>query len=62
MKMMLFAGFLITLPAILVVFYFFGREAMLPALASLAINSLPFLVAAWLLGKKKGPAGGMDAH
>lgn len=59
MKMMLIAGLLITLPAILVVFYFFGQTAMLPALASLAINFLPFLVAGLLIGKR-GMGG--DAH
>lgn len=59
MKMMLIAGLLITFPAMVVVFYFFGRTAMLPALASLSINFLPFIVAGWLLGKK---GGGGAAH
>jgi hypothetical protein len=56
MKMMLVAALLITLPAMVVVFFFFGRAAMLPALASLVINSLPFLVAGWLLRKQGGGA------
>lgn len=62
MKMMLIAGGLITLPAILLVIYFFGTTMMIPALASLAINSLPFLVAGWLLGKRKDEPGEADAH
>jgi hypothetical protein len=57
MKMMLFAAVLITFPAIMVAFYFFGRMAMIPAVASLSINLLPFLVAGWLLRKR----GGADA-
>ena len=62
MKMMLIAGLMITLPAIVVVAYFFGHDAMLPALASLAINSLPFLVAGWLLGKGKKGGDADAAH
>jgi hypothetical protein len=54
MKMMLVAATLITLPAIVVALFFFGRSAMLPALASLSINMLPFLVAGWLLRKSGG--------
>lgn len=60
MKMMLIAGLLITLPAIVVVFWFFGKDAMFPALASLGINFLPFVVAALLVGRRKG--GDADAH
>lgn len=62
MKMMLIAGGMITFPAILLVFYFFGTTMMIPALASLAINSLPFLVAGWLLGNGKDEDGEADAH
>jgi hypothetical protein len=62
MKMMLIAGMLITLPAIVVIFWFFGEAAMIPALASLAITSLPFLVAALLLGRRKSAATDADAH
>lgn len=57
MKMMLIAAMLITLPAIVVALFFFGRAAMIPALASLGINMLPFLVAGWLL-----PKHGTDAE
>lgn len=51
MKMMLVAALLITFPAIVVAFFFFGSSMMLPALASLAINSVPFVVAGWLIRK-----------
>ena len=54
MKMMLIAALMITLPAIVVVLFFFGRTAMFPALVSLGLNSLPFLVAGWLLRKQGG--------
>ena len=57
MKMMLIAALLITLPAIIVAFYFFGRVAMIPAAASLAINSLPFIIGAWLLRNSDTDAG-----
>jgi hypothetical protein len=58
MRMMLIAGLLITLPAIVVVFWFFGRPAMLPALASLGVNFLPFLAAGWLFNKYARGGGG----
>lgn len=51
MKMMLIAAALITLPAIVVALFFFGRTAMIPALASLSINMLPFIVGGWLMRK-----------
>ncbi|CAN5739379.1 MAG: hypothetical protein H0U67_12285 [Gemmatimonadetes bacterium] len=51
MRMMMIAGVLITLPAIVVVLWFFGRPAMFPALASLGVNFLPFLAAGWLFHK-----------
>jgi len=49
MKMMFLAGLMITFPAIAVVLVTFGSAAMIPALVSLTINFLPFLVAAFLL-------------
>ena len=55
MKIMLLAGALITFPAIVVVVLFFGQPLMIPALASLAINILPFVVAGLLL-RNKGAA------
>lgn len=57
MKIMLLAGLMITLPAITVAFYFFGRSMMIPALFSLAINMLPFLVAGWLMRGKTDELG-----
>jgi hypothetical protein len=56
MKFMLMAGGLITLPAICVVLFLFGRPAMIPAMVSLGINLLPFLVGGWLL-RNKGADG-----
>ncbi len=56
MKIMLLAGCLITLPAISVVFFFFGRQMMIPALVSLSINLLPFVVAGLLLRGRTGDA------
>ncbi|MEX2581831.1 MAG: hypothetical protein WD766_01030 [Gemmatimonadota bacterium] len=52
MKIMLLAGVMITLPAIVVAIFFFGRSMMIPALFSLAINLLPFIVAGLLLRDK----------
>ncbi len=49
MKLMLMAGLLITLPAITVGFFYFGRLMMIPAMVSLAINFLPFIIAGLLL-------------
>jgi hypothetical protein len=49
MKVMLLAGGLITLPAIIVIVYFFGRTMMIPAIVSLLINLIPFVVAGFLL-------------
>ena len=54
MKMMLIAAVLITFPAIIVAFFFFGRTAMIPAVASLSINLLPFVVAGWILRRQSG--------
>jgi hypothetical protein len=59
MKVMLLAGGLITLPAIVVVLVFFGRTMMIPALMSLAINLLPFIVAGYLL---RGKTEDMTSH
>jgi hypothetical protein len=57
MRMMLIAGLMITLPAIVVILWFVGVGTpylVLGALASLAVNSLPFLAAMYLIGKSKG--------
>jgi hypothetical protein len=53
MRMMAIAGLMITFPAIVTVFFFFGRPAMYAALASFAINFLPFLAAIWFLRNRK---------
>ena len=57
MKIMLLAGLMITLPALVVAFYFFGRSMMIPALISLAINFLPFIVAGLLMRGKTDELG-----
>ena len=49
MKMMMLAGVMITLPAIVVALFFFGRSMMWPAITSLLINFIPFVVAGLLL-------------
>ncbi len=49
MKIMMLAGLMITLPAICVGFFFFGRAMMIPAMVSLVLNFLPFIVAGLLL-------------
>lgn len=54
MGMMIIAGLLITLPAIVIAVVFAGSPIMIPALASLAINFLPFLAAIFLLRGRKG--------
>jgi Mn2+/Fe2+ NRAMP family transporter len=57
MKLMAVAGVLITLPATVVILFFLTRpEMMLPAVASLALNSLPFIVAILLIrhAKRRG--------
>jgi hypothetical protein len=59
MKNMLLMGGLITLPAIIVVLFFFGRTMMIPALVSLLINLIPFVVAGFLL---RGSGGDMAGH
>ena len=53
MRMLFIAALLITLPAVAIVLYFFGTRAMLPALASFLVNSLPFAVAILILRARK---------
>jgi len=62
MRMMMIAGVLITFPAIVVILWFFGRPAMIPALASLAVNFLPFLAAGWLFKKYATDGGDEMGH
>jgi len=59
MKVMLLAGILITLPAIVVAFFFFGQTMMIPAIMSLLINLLPFVVAGYLL---RGSSEDVTSH
>lgn len=60
MKIMLVAGMLITMPAIAVTFYFFGQRMMVPAIASLTINLLPFIVGGLLLRKSRAGASDLS--
>lgn len=60
MRMMFIAGLMITSPAIVAALYFFGRPAMWPAIASLAINFLPFAAAIWFLRGRKDIADDME--
>lgn len=60
MKMIFIAGLMITLPAIVIMIAFFGRSAMFPALASFAVNMLPFFAIMYLLRNQKG--GGDAGH
>jgi hypothetical protein len=53
MKMILIAGLMITLPAIVIMIAFFGRAAMFPALASFGVNMLPFFAIMYLLRGRK---------
>ena len=54
MWIVLVGGFMITLPATAVILFSFGRISMIPALVSLSINLLPFVVAYVLLRKSGG--------
>jgi hypothetical protein len=60
MKMMLIAGLVITFPAILVLFFYMGSAVAFSALASLAVNSIPFIVGGMLL--RKGGGGDEAEH
>lgn len=62
MKTMLIAGLVITFPAILVVLTYMGTTIALAALASLAVNSLPFFVGGLILRKASANASDADAH
>lgn len=55
MRLVLLGAFLILLPAIVVVLYFWGSLIMFPALASLFVAALPFLGFALVLS-----GGGSD--
>ena len=55
MRLLLLGAFLILLPAIVVVLYFWGSLIMYPALASLFVAALPFFAFALVL------TGGGDA-
>jgi hypothetical protein len=62
MWIVLVGGFMITLPATAVILFSFGQIRMIPALASLAINLLPFIVAYVIMRKTGGDHGGDLEH
>jgi F0F1-type ATP synthase assembly protein I len=63
MGMLLIAGLLVVSPAIVVVLWYIDRPTwILPALASFAINVLPFLVAIWLLRGQKRKGHHFESH
>ncbi len=62
MKMMLIAGLMITLPAIVIAVAFWGRPVMVPAIASFLFNSLPFVVAGLLIRARKGSDEDLSGH
>ena len=59
MWIILVGGLMITLPATAVILFSFGTIRMFPALVSLLLNMLPFLVA-WLMLRKHGKEDGAD--
>jgi hypothetical protein len=61
MKTMLIAGLVITSPAILLLFFYMGTMIAVAAAASLAVNSIPFLVAGFLM-RKGGDGSDEDSH
>jgi hypothetical protein len=54
MRLVLIGAFLILLPAIVVVFYYWGSVMMIPAVASLFVASLPFFGFALVVPKSDG--------
>ena len=59
MWILIIGGLMITLPAVAVALFMFGKMGMVPALASFAINMLPF-VAAFILLRKQAKNGDLD--
>ena len=57
MWIVLIGGFMITLPATAVILFSFGRPSMVPAMISLGLNMLPFIVAYVLMRKAGGDHG-----
>ena len=59
MWIVLVGGLMITLPATAVILFSFGTIRAIPALVSLSINLLPFVVA-YVILRKTGKHGGGD--
>jgi hypothetical protein len=62
MWIVLVGGFMITLPATAVILFSFGRVSMIPAMLSLAINMLPFIVAYVIMRRSGGDHGSDLEH
>ena len=63
MWIVIIAGLLITLPAIVVALLNLNHPMAIPALASFGVNSLPFLFGAYLFARRKREGGGdEDGH
>lgn len=63
MLLFLVAGLMLVLPALVVILWYIDRPMwILPAVASLALNSLPFIVAILLLRGRKGEGDPMEEH
>jgi archaellum biogenesis protein FlaJ (TadC family) len=63
MKAFAIAWFLVTLPAIAVILFLLDRPAWtIPAVASLALNSLPFLVGILIVRAQERKGHKFEAH
>lgn len=63
MRMLLLAGLLVVFPAVAVVLWYLNRPMwILPALVSLAINSLPFIAAVLILRAQKRKGQSFEHH
>lgn len=63
MRMMVLAAIFITLPAIMVVIWFFDDPRILAAaLGSLTVGSIPFIVALLFMRKQKHEGHGDESH
>ncbi len=61
-KMLVLAGVVITLPAIVVILYFWGSIVMIPAVASLLVAALPFFGFAYVLRGAGDEVDELDGH
>ncbi|CAN5645026.1 hypothetical protein BH23GEM3_BH23GEM3_17920 [soil metagenome] len=63
MLLFMVAGFILVLPALVVILWFIDRPMwILPAVASLLVNSLPFVAAILILRGQKGEGDPTEEH